>query len=270
MIGRTVYFVSESTGITAETLGHSLLSQFEQSVEFKTVYMPYINTPAKARELIERFRKEEQETGSRPIVFATMPEPEIRDIFRGACCFYVELFQTFIDKLSSELGVDPSNKKGLSHGMSNGETYEDRMSIINFAMVNDDGARMDKFGQADVVLVGVSRSGKTPTCLYLAMHFGIKAANYPLTPEDFENDSFPKELLANRDKLVALTIDPYRLNRIREARRPGSSYASIARCQSEVRQAQTMFERYKLPILDTTTHSIEEMSSRIMKKIRSV
>jgi regulator of PEP synthase PpsR (kinase-PPPase family) len=269
MVERTVYFVSESTGITAETLGHSLLSQFESKMSFKTIYMPYINTVKKADKLVERFSSEQQQTGFRPIVFATMAEPEIRDILNDACCLYIELFATFIETLSNELGINPSGQKGLSHGMANGETYEDRMSIINFAMVNDDGARLDKFGQADVILVGVSRSGKTPTCLYLALHFGVKAANYPLTPEDFENDRLPEELLVNRGKLVALTIDPYRLNRIREARRPGSGYASIARCQSEVRQAQVIFERLKLPILDTTSHSIEEISSRIMKKIRS-
>ena len=269
MIERTVYFVSESTGITAETLGHSLLSQFEQRVAFKTIYMPYINTAEKAYELVERFSREEKESGYRPIVFATMAEPDIRDIFRDARCLYIELFATFIETLSGELGVSASGQKGLSHGMHNGETYEDRMSIINFAMVNDDGARMDKFGQADVILIGVSRSGKTPTCLYLAMHFGIKAANYPLTPDDFENNKLPENLIANRDKLVALTIDPYRLSRIREARRPGSGYASIARCQSEVQQALVFFERLQLPVMDTTSHSIEEISSRIMKKIRS-
>ena len=143
------------------------------------------------------------------------------------------------------------------------------MSIINFAMTNGDGARLDKYNQADVVLTGVSRSGKTPTCLYLAIHFGIKAANYPLTEEDFEQNKLPDALLKNRNKLIGLTIDPGRLNRIREERRPGSPYASLARCQSEVRQAQQFFRRLQIPVMDTTSHSIEEISSRIMKKIRS-
>ena len=266
---RTVFYVSESTGITAEALGQSLISQFEQTIEFRTIYMPFINTIDKAAELVKQFDVLAELEGARPIVFATMAELEIRVILKRSNCLYVELFDTFIAPLSKELGVNPSGKSGLTHGMVNGESYEDRMDIINFAMVNDDGARMDKYDQADVILVGVSRSGKTPTCLYLAMHFGIKAANYPLTPDDFEKNEFPKGLLNNRDKLVGLTIDPPRLNRIREERSPGSSYASLARCGNEVRQALQMFKRHKVWVMDTTAYSIEEISSRIAKAIRS-
>lgn len=266
---RTIFYVSESTGITAEALGHSLISQFDQTIEFTIIYMPFINTQEKAVELVKQFDVLARQEGFRPIVFATMAELEVRIILKRANCLYIELFDTFIAPLSRELGVNPSGKSGLTHGMANDATYEDRMDIINFAMVNDDGARVDKYGQADVILVGVSRSGKTPTCLYLAMHFGIKAANYPLTPDDFEKNEFPPELLSNRDKLVGLTIDPPRLNRIREERRPGSSYASLLCCGNEVRQALQMFKRHSVWVLDTTTHSIEEVSSRIAKAIRS-
>jgi len=266
---RTVYFVSESTGITAETLGQSLISQFSQVVNFRTLYMPYINSAEKAKALSEQFDRVVAEEGAKPIVFATMAEPEVRDILTSANCVYIELFDTFIGKLSQELGVPPSGKTGLSHGIINGETYEDRMSIINFAMANDDGARLDKYNQADVILIGVSRSGKTPTCLYLAMHFGVKAANYPLTEEDFESNKLPDAVMRNKEKLIGLTIDPARLSRIREERRPGSPYASLRRCQAEVRQAQQFFRRLKLQVLDTTSHSIEEISSRIMKQLRS-
>ncbi|MCW8948960.1 MAG: kinase/pyrophosphorylase, partial [Sedimenticola sp.] len=167
---RTIYYVSESTGITAETLGHSLISQFEQTIEFTTVYMPFINSVEKAKKLTSQFNLVAKNDGARPIVFATMVEYEIRVILKRSNCLYIELFDTFIAPLSRELGVNPSGKTGLSHGMANGESYEDRMDIINFAMVNDDGARLDKYDQADVILIGVSRSGKTPTCLYLAMH----------------------------------------------------------------------------------------------------
>lgn len=264
---RKVYFVSESTGITADTLGHSLLSQFEHAVEFTTSYNPYINTVDKALELAALLNTDYERDGQRPIVFATMPEIEIRDILSESSCLYIELFDTFIDPLSAELGVQPSGKKGLTHGISNGDMYEHRMSIINFAMANDDGARLDKFKQAEVILIGVSRSGKTPTCLYLAMHFGMRAANYPLTEDDFERGSLPAALMENREKLIALTIDPQRLRRIREERRPGSSYAALARCRSEVLQAEEIFRMLGVPVLDTTTQSIEEISSRIYKRI---
>ncbi|MCG8429314.1 MAG: kinase/pyrophosphorylase [Chromatiales bacterium] len=266
---RTVFFVSESTGITAETLGHSLISQFEKTIDFNTVYMPYVNTAEKAQDLVERFDRVYEDEGYAPIVFATMAEPEIRVMLKRSRCLYIELFDTFIGILSKELGVNPSGEQGRTHGITNGDSYENRMSIINFAMTNDDGARLDKYDQADVILIGVSRSGKTPSCLYLAMHFGIRAANYPLTEEDFEQNKMPDVLLKHKDKLIALTIDPMRLNRIREERRPGSRYASLHRCQSEVRQALQFFMKHRLTVLDTTTHSIEEISSRIMSKIRS-
>ncbi|MEE9357710.1 pyruvate, water dikinase regulatory protein [Candidatus Vondammii sp. HM_W22] len=269
MVKRTVYFVSESTGITAEALGQSLLSQFAQTVQFRRVYMPFINSIEKADELVAQFNRLEQEEGYRPIVFATMADPDVREILHASNCLYIELFDSFIGPLSRELHAEPSGQHGLSHGMTNGQSYEDRMSIINFAVVNDDGARLDKFDQADVILIGVSRSGKTPTCLYLAIHFEIKAANYPLTEEDFEKDKLPDVLIRNKEKLMALTIDPARLNRIREERRRGSRYASIARCHAEVSQALRMFKRLNLKVLDTTTHSIEEVSSRIAKVIRS-
>lgn len=269
MISRTVFFVSESTGITAETLGHSLLSQFQEGVVFRNIHMPFIDTEQKALTLAKKFDQLVETEGVRPIVFATMPEERIRRILTASNCLYIELFDTFIAPLSSELGIAPSGKSGLSHGMTNGDSYEDRMSVINFAVVNDDGARLDKYDQADVILLGVSRSGKTPTCLYLAMHYNIKAANYPLTEEDFEADKLPEVLIKNKKKIVALTIDPVRLNKIREERRPGSPYASLARCHAEVRQALQMFRQHKLRVFDTTSHSIEEVSSLVVKKITS-
>ncbi len=264
---RTVFFVSESTGITAETLGQSLLSQFSHSIRFKTVYMPFVNTLERARELSERLTQVAELEGARPIVFATMPEEDIRAVLSSSPCLYIELFDTFIGPLAKELGVGPSGKRGLTHGYSNGDSYEHRMSIINFAMTNDDGARLDKFDQADVILIGVSRSGKTPTCLYLAIHFDIKAANYPLTEEDFDAGRLPQALLDNRDKLIALTINPVRLHNIREERRPGSRYASLKYCRREVQEAEEMFRRLGLKTFDTTSQSIEEISSMIMKTI---
>jgi len=267
LLQRTVFFVSESTGITAEALGQSLLSQFSDSVKFKTVYMPFINTLERARELSERLAQLERVEGVRPIVFATMPEEDIREVLNDSPCLYIELFDTFIGPISRELGVGPSGKRGLTHGYSNDDTYEHRMSIINFAMTNDDGARLDKFDQADVILIGVSRSGKTPTCLYLAIHFDIKAANYPLTEEDFETGKLPPALLANKDKLIALTINPVRLHNIREERRPGSRYASLKTCRREVQEAVEMLRKLGLKTFDTTSQSIEEISSLIMKSI---
>jgi hypothetical protein len=265
---RTVYFVSESTGITAETLGHSLLSQFD-TVDFEQVYMPYINTELRAKALTERMQEAADRDGVRPICFATMLNEEIRDILRGGNCFYVELFEGFIDPLSTELGVPPSRRSGRSHAITKPSSYTKRIEAINFAMANDDGIRPDNFHRADVVLTGVSRVGKTPTCLYLAMHYGLHSANYPITQEDFERGDVPQLVWDCRHKLFALTIDPQRLQLIREERRSGSEYASLQRCQEEVRGATAIFKRLGIPVLNTTSQSIEEIASQILRSLKN-
>lgn len=264
---RTVFFVSDSTGITAETVGHSMLAQFE-GIEFKTVYMPYINTQDKALELIDRLKDIWQRHRVRPIVFGTFPETDINELFiHCKWCLYLELFDTFVGPLSEELGLPPSRKSGQSHALKNPNSYDSRMDAIHFAMANDDGVRPENFAKADVILVGVSRCGKTPTCLYLAMHFGLKAANYPLTEEDFAHGEVPRVLSPCRGKLIGLTIDPSRLHRIRQDRRPNSPYAALSRCQDEVRKSQIIFQRMGIPILDTTSHSIEEIASYVVKSL---
>jgi regulator of PEP synthase PpsR (kinase-PPPase family) len=263
---RTVFYVSESTGITAETVGHSLLSQFE-GIDFKTVYMPYINTRDKALELVARLKLIKEQDGARPIIFGTLLDEGIRALFGSDCCLYMELFDTFVGPLSEELGVPPTRKSGQSHALKSPSHYDSRIEAINFTMGNDDGMRPENFDKASVVLVGVSRSGKTPTCLYLAMHFGLNAANYPLTDEDFERGGVPKPLLPHRDKLIGLTIEASRLQRIRQERRPNSSYASLRRCQEELRRADAIFRQLGIPVVDTTSHSIEEIASYIVKNL---
>jgi regulator of PEP synthase PpsR (kinase-PPPase family) len=264
---RTVYFVSESTGITAETLGHSLLSQFD-SVDFEQVYMPYIDTVLRAQTLTQRMQEASERDGVRPIVFATMLDAEIRDTLKGGNCFYLELFEGFIDPLSVELGIAPSRKAGRSHAITKPSSYTKRIDAINFAMTNDDGVRPDNFVHADVVLLGVSRSGKTPTCLYLAMHYGLRPANYPITEEDFERGDVSPLVWACQEKTFALTIEPQRLQRIREERRPGSPYASLKRCQEDIRRAGQMYKRLQIPVLNTTNQSIEEISTHILKAFK--
>ncbi|MEY6430940.1 pyruvate, water dikinase regulatory protein [Thioalkalicoccus limnaeus] len=265
---RTVFYVSESTGITAETMGHSLLSQFE-ALDFQQVYMPHINTEARAHALVQRMQEAFDRDGARPIVFATMLDDRIRQVLRDGNCFYMELFEGFIEPLAVELGMAPSRQSGRSHAITKPSSYTKRIEAINFAMSNDDGIRPDNFDHADVVLIGVSRSGKTPTCLYLAMHYGLRSANYPLTEEDFDRDDVPPEVWASRRKLFALTIDPQRLQLIREERRPGSDYASLARCQLDTKRAQAIYRRLDVPVLNTTSQSIEEISSHIVKAIRN-
>jgi len=265
---RTVFFVSESTGITAETLGHSLLSQFD-SVDFEQVYMPYINTEARARALTVRMHEAAERDGVRPLVFSTMLDPQIAAILKQGDCFHLELFEQFVEPLSAELGVSPSRQSGRSHAITKPSMYTKRIEAINFAMANDDGMRPDNFRHADVVLVGVSRSGKTPTCLYLAIHYGLRAANHPLTEDDFEREALPPEVDAVKEKVFGLTIEARRLHLIREERRPGSDYASLARCRNDIRLAHEMLGRLGVPVLDTTSQSIEEISAQVLRGLRN-
>lgn len=265
-MSRSVYFVSESTGITAEAYGQSLLSQFADA-RFIKRYTPFINTREKAQALANELAHRAEAEGRKPIVFATMVDEEINAVLKYSECHYFELFDRFMPELVAATGLKPTPQSGISHGLVNLENYEARIETINYALHNDDGMRLNRFDQADVILVGVSRSGKTPTCLYLALHFGMRAANYPITEEDFEKGDLPEELLVHREKIFALTIDPDRLAAIRELRRPNSDYASRRRCYKEVLMAQDMFHRYGMTVLDSTTHSIEELASLIKKSL---
>lgn len=259
-----MYFVSESTGITAEAYGHSLLSQFADA-RFSIKYTPFINTRDKAQALANEFAHRAEAEGKKPIVFATMVDQEINAILKHSECTYFELFDRFMPELIEAIEMEPTRQSGVSHGLNNQDNYEARIDTINYALNNDDGMSLNKFDQADIILIGVSRSGKTPTCLYLALHFCIRAANYPITEEDFENGELPDELLAHKHKIFALTIDPERLAAIRELRRPNSDYASLRRCYREVQMAQDMFHRHGMTVLDSTTQSIEELASLIKK-----
>ncbi|MCO5762488.1 MAG: kinase/pyrophosphorylase [Gammaproteobacteria bacterium] len=264
---RTVFFVSESTGITAEAMGHSLLSQFE-GVDFERVYMPFINTELRARALLDVIQEAAERDGARPIIFSTMLDDQVREIIQSGSGYFLELFEIFMEPLSRELGIPPSRKSGRSHAITEPNTYIKRIDAINFAMSNDDGVRPDNFYRADVVLLGVSRSGKTPTCIYLAMHYGLMAANYPITEEDFEKDDLPKQIYDVKDKVYGLMIDAHRLHLIRSERRAGSEYATLKRCQDDVRRARIMFQRLGIRVLDTTSQSIEEIASHILKAVK--
>lgn len=264
---RTVYFVSESTGITAETLGKSLLSQFPH-IEFTYHQRSFINTKTKAEVLVDEINRESALHSYRPLVFATMPEDEINMVIEEADCHYYEIFESFLDQIGHDLHTEPTRESGLSHGLINEKNYDARIDALNFTLKHDDAMVLKTLGDADVIIVGVSRSGKTPTSLYLALKFGIKAANYPVTDDDFDRNELPQVLLDNRDKLFATSIKAKRLHQIREKRRPNSQYSSLETCKSEIKKAQVLYDRYGLKPMDVTTQSIEELAAQIVKKLR--
>ena len=264
---RTVFFVSESTGITAEAMGHSLLSQFE-GVDFERVYMPFINTEQRARALLEVIQEAADRDGARPIIFSTMLDEQVREVIQSGGGYFLEPVAALLAPPEPGPGPPPPPPPRGRPAITEPTTYIKRIDAINFAMSNDDGVRPDNFYRADVVLLGVSRSGKTPTCIYLAMHYGLMAANYPITEEDFEKGDLPREIYDVKEKVYGLMIDAQRLHLIRSERRAGSEYAPLKRCQDDIRRAQVMFQRLGIRVLDTTSQSIEEIASHILKAVK--
>lgn len=263
---RTVFFISDGTGITAETLGHSLLTQFE-GIRFRQVRIPFVSTLAQARDCLRQIQDAARRDGARPIVIATLMDPNIGKLLREAEALFLDFFETFIVPLEDELGSKSSHTIGRSHGQASSQDYLNRIEAVNFTLAHDDGASDRNLDKAEVILVGVSRSGKTPTSLYLALQFGIRAANYPLIPEDFERKKLPEVLYRHRDRLYGLTIAPERLHQIRSERRPDSKYASHANCRYEIEEAQMLMQREGVRWMDSTTKSIEEIAATIMQAV---
>lgn len=262
----TVFFVSDGTGITAETFGHAVLSQFE--MRFRQIRLPFIDTIDKAYDAARKINEAFAAAGQRPIVFSTLVKPDLSAVIRTASGMHMDLIQTFVAPLEQELGVKSTHTIGRSHNIVDSEEYKNRIEAINFSLAHDDGQSHKNLAAADVILVGVSRSGKTPTSLYLAMQYGIKAANYPLIPDDFERGKLPSSLPPFRDKIFGLSITPERLSEIRHERRAGSKYASIENCRYEVNEAELMMKREGIRWLSSTTKSIEEIATTILQEIK--
>ena len=267
MTHRTVFFVSDGTGITAETFGNSILSQFPGKP--RHVRRPFIDSPDKAHQVVREIDHTAALEGKRPIVFATLVDPEILEIVKGhSKGLVLDMFNTFIEPLEAEFGITSNHRIGRFSDVAKSQEYNDRIEAINFSLAHDDGQSAKNLAQADVILVGVSRSGKTPTSLYLAMQHGIKAANYPLIPEDFERARLPSTLMPFKAKCFGLTIDPDRLARIRNERRPNSKYASIENCRWEVKEGESMMRKEGIAWLSSTHKSIEEIATTILRDLR--
>lgn len=264
---RTVFFVSDGTGITAETFGHSVLTQFD--LKFRQVRLPFIDTTEKAHDAVRRIDDAHIADGNRPIVFSTLVKSDLAGIIIKSKAMHMDLIQTFVAPLEQELGVKSTHTIGRSHNIADSEEYKNRIEAINFSLAHDDGQSNKNLSTADVILVGVSRSGKTPTSLYLAMQYGIKAANYPLIPDDFERGKLPSALPAFKSKIFGLSIAAERLSEIRNERRPGSKYASIENCRYEINEAEAMMKREGIRWLSSTAKSIEEISTTILQEIKS-
>jgi hypothetical protein len=267
MSDRTVYFLSDGTGITAETFGNSILAQF--AIKPRHVRRPFIDTVDKAHEVVREINAVAEATGQRAVVFATLVNKEVLAVVREHCQAQVlDMFGMFIVPLEEEFQLKSNHRVGRFGDAAKSQEYHERIEAINFSLAHDDGQSAKNLASADVILVGVSRSGKTPTSLYLAMQHGIKAANYPLIPEDFERGRLPDALKTYKAKCFGLTIDPDRLSQIRNERRPGSKYADFGNCRYEVAEAESMMKREGIAWLSSTHKSIEEIATTILRDIR--
>ncbi|MCW5598270.1 MAG: kinase/pyrophosphorylase [Nitrosomonas sp.] len=262
---RTVFYVSDRTGITAETLGHSLLTQFD-GIEWEKINVPFLDDIAKAYRLVERINRTAKLDGYRPLVFSTLLKPDILKVIRQANCRVYDFFETFISSIEEELHQPFARIVGRSHGLQYHLKYFKRIAAINYVLAHDDGVNPKNFTEADIILVGVSRTGKTPTCLYLALQYGIAAANYPLTQDDMPKMQLPKILEPVKDKLFGLTLSASQLHLIRQERRPNSQYAALTQCQQEIQWQESLFQLFDIPYLDTTNISIEEISATLLDR----
>jgi [pyruvate, water dikinase]-phosphate phosphotransferase / [pyruvate, water dikinase] kinase len=259
---RMVYMISDGTGITVESLSNSLMSQFE-SVQFEKKIFPFVDSTVKITAICEEIEQSFAHSGVRPLVFMTLVNPEIGACIQGSSACVFDLFDTFLSPLEEELGVKASDTVGLTHAVNNAN-YDQRIDAVNYSLAYDDGMKIDGYEQADIILVGVSRCGKTPSCLYMALQFGVFAANYPFTLDELSCHQLPNTLQPYRSKLFGLTIDPLRLQCIRSERRPNSAYSSFEQCRQEVQAAEMLYQHEKIAYLDSTHFSIEEIAAKIM------
>ncbi len=261
---RMVFFISDRTGLTAESYGSSLLSQFPET-EFESVKHTFVDNEDQAKLSATAINEASNKNNSKPIVFTTLTKPAIQDIIERTDACVISLFGAFIEPLEMALGETSVRTLGRTQDVIGKLGYEKRLDAIDYALAHDDGVRPDQYDDAEIILVGVSRCGKTPTSLFLAMSHSIKISNYPLTEDELDTDDLPETLSTHQEKLIGLTINPGHLSSIREKRRPNSKYASLQHCKNEINIAEAMFKRANIPFFDSTNISIEELAGSVMK-----
>jgi hypothetical protein len=262
-----VFIVSDGTGITAENFSQSILAQFEAG--FKHVRIPFVDSVDKAHDAVSSINQASSKYGVQPIVFTTLVNSELNAIVAKANGLILDMFQTFVAPLEEALGIKSTHAMNRLHHNADTEAYKNRIEAINYSLAHDDGQSNQNLSDADVILVGISRVGKTPTSLYLAMQYGLKAANYPLIPEDFERGRLPTDLAPFKQKIFGLMIDAERLSEIRNERRPGSNYAKLENCRYEINEATAMMKKESIPWVVTTSKSIEEIATTVLQAIKS-
>lgn len=259
---RTAFYISDGTGITAEAFGHALLSLFPVKFDHQTV--PFVETPEQALGVVRKIEAAYKVSGEKPLVFFTVVNPEVRKVICSSVGINYNFLDQFVTPIEESIGIKAKPEMHRTHSIHE-QSYDTRIEAVNYALANDDGVNLKNLNEADIILVGVSRSGKTPTSLYLGLQHGIKAANYPFTEEDMGDMlQLPRALRQHKTKLFGLTIDSQRLHQIRSERRPNSRYASLRQCKDELRDVEAMYQRERIPFLNISSYSVEEISAKIL------
>ncbi|MDF1757991.1 MAG: kinase/pyrophosphorylase [Legionellaceae bacterium] len=264
---RTVFMISDGTAITVESLCSSLLTQFD-NIEFSTQIFPFVDTMEKAESICSKIELDFENNDTKPLVFMTLVDPNRADLIKNTNACVFDLFESFLSQIEQELGVSASDTVGRAHSVSSSEKYDLRIDAVNYALAFDDGIKISGYEKADIILIGVSRCGKTPSCLYMALQFGVFAANYPFTDDNLTNYKLPETLIPFKHKLFGLTIDAQRLCNIRMERRPNTRYSSLAQCRREVSDVELMYKNERIPYINSTSFSIEEISTKIMSVVQ--
>ncbi|MBQ4833338.1 kinase/pyrophosphorylase [Pseudoalteromonas sp. MMG010] len=258
---RTAFYISDGTAITSEVFGHATLSLFP--IEFNHKTIPFVETIEKAHEIKQLINNTAIKEGEKPFVFFTFVNHELADVINSSDALCYDFLTSYSEKIKTELNLEPVPKMHRTHSIHE-KSYDFRIDAVNYALMNDDGGNIKNFSEADIILIGVSRSGKTPSSLYLALQYGIKAANYPITEEDLDSEGLPTCLLPYKNKLFGLTIDPQRLADIRQRRMANSKYASIRQCRIEVKEVEMLYKKHNIKYFNSTHHSVEEISAKII------
>ncbi len=260
-----VFFLSDSTGISAETMGNALLIQFP-NLRFERKLIPFISTVEEARKVVAILDKAAAGPMT-PLAFSTTALTDIREELHKSVCPLIDFFDLHMSRVESILGVTGMRVAARLHGISDIQRYNTRMQAVEYAIEHDDGQSMRALDKADVILLGPSRCGKTPTTMYLALQHGVFVANYPLVEEDFVSAELPRPVRNLRDRCFGLTTTPARLSQVRNERRPNSRYASLEQCSYELRQAEAMFRTHRIPVVNSSAKSVEEMSTVILQQL---
>ncbi|MCX2790644.1 pyruvate, water dikinase regulatory protein [Vibrio sp. Sgm 5] len=262
---RDVFYVSDGTAITCETLGHVVLGQFPFIANEKP--FPFVETPDKVADVIKEIEISYQREGVKPLVFFSIVVPELRELLRKAPANCYDVLESIVQKVGDDIQMKPQPKLQRSRSVGkDSDTYFDRIAAIEYTLAHDDGITLKGLEEADIILLGVSRSGKTPTSLYMAMQFGMRVVNYPFIAEDVKMMRLLPEFEIHRHKLFGLTINPERLNEIRENRLSGSEYASTEQCKLELDTVEALFRREAIPYINTSSLSVEEITTRILER----